>query len=74
MRTTVTSCDSQRFAPDFDDIRKLMFTKFCDHKFHNVTKFSRFGDIRKNLMLKDRNYFVTLGFFVNISFLMSQNR
>ena len=32
-----------------------------------------FGDIRKNLMLKDRKYFVTLGFFVNISFLMSQN-
>ena len=25
-------------------------------------------------MLKDRKYFVTLGFFVNISFLMSQNR
>ena len=22
-----------------------------------------FGDIRKNLMLKDRKYFVTLGFF-----------
>ena len=30
-------------------------------------------EIRKNLMLKDRKYFVTLGFFVNISFLMSQN-
>jgi len=23
----------------------------------------RFGDIRKNLVLKDRKYFVTLGFF-----------
>ena len=33
----------------------------------------QFCDIRKNLMLKDRKYFVTLGFFVKISFLMSQN-
>ena len=32
-----------------------------------------FGDIRKNLMLKYRKYFVTLGFFVNISFVISQN-
>ena len=33
----------------------------------------RFGEIIKKLMLKDNKYFVTLGFFVNISFRMSQN-
>ena len=26
-----------RFAPDFGDIRKLMFTKFCDISSHNLT-------------------------------------
>ena len=32
MRTNVTkSGPTERFAPDFGDIRKLMFTKFCDH-------------------------------------------
>ena len=25
-----------RFAPDFGDIRKLMFTKFCDISSHNI--------------------------------------
>lgn len=32
-----------------------------------------FGEIRNNLMLKDRIYFVTLGFFVDISFIISPN-
>ena len=26
----------ERFAPDFGDIRKLMFTKFCDISSHNA--------------------------------------
>ena len=28
-----------RFAPDFGDIRKLMFTKFCDISSHNFCSF-----------------------------------
>ena len=34
---TPKSGPTGRFAPDFGDIRKLMFTKFCDISSHNNT-------------------------------------